>query len=170
MTDTTKFTSTVRFCGLFKPLRLPLPDIVRYGCTVNADDVPADLTEYVVRKPISPRYTEARPDLAGSVWCHLKGRFTPTICLTNGMDAVRQLVQLCEMAEATNITPDRLLNECPATLAVRPIEYIAPVTNRGPRLVKELQIVAIQFVYDDLIKRFDQIQREYFTQPPQSKA
>lgn len=163
MTDVHTFTSTIRFCGLFKPLRSPVPSVVRYGCTVNADDVPKDLRGYVTPKPASKRYLTERPDLAGAVWCHLMDHHPPQIVLTNGIDAIRQLIELCRMAEATNVTPDRLLNEIPATLAVRPIEYIDRETDmRHARQVKRLSLVAVQVTYDDLVKRFDDLQKEYF--------
>lgn len=163
MTDVHTFTSTIRFCGLFKPLRSPIPSVVRYGCTVNADDVPKELRDYVTPKPVSERYLADRPDLAGAVWCHLMDHHPPQIVLTDGIDAIRELINICHMAEATNVTPDRLLNEIPATLAVRPIEYIGRYhIDIAPKQVKRLSLVAVQVTYDDLVKRFNDLQKEYF--------
>lgn len=164
MTDHHTFTSTIRFCGLINPLPLPNSGMrPRYGCTVNADDVPTELHGHVTRKPISRQYTELRPDLAGSVWCHLTQPRPPRLVLTDGMDAIEQMHRLVRVAESTNIKPDLLMNGIPATLAVQPVEWIDAAYHKpAPEQVKRLTILAVQFAYDDLVKRFDELQREYF--------
>lgn len=161
--DVHQFTSTIRFCGLFNPLQLPSTTIKRYGCTVNADDIPDYLSKYIARKPISQRYAQQHPDLAGSVWCHLAQQHPPTLHLTDGTDAIGQVKYICDMATFMHIGPDRLLNGIPATLAVRVVDWIDyRQQNIRPVEEKRLQILAIQFTYADLVDNFDRIHKEHF--------
>lgn len=155
-------THTIHASRIMWPIHYPERTFGRYGCTVFFDELPTYLQAHVIPKHPGRRTLEIRPDLSDKMLCRINQPFVPRITFENGLDGLRALADLQELAKVANIGPNRLFHDIPATLAVHPVEGIDVVTLGKPQAVKRLQIVAMRCNIDHVMENMNRLLTECF--------
>lgn len=159
---TTHIISTrILWCGIVEPHLSTFPESAnKFGCCVLADDVPDELRHAVQVKFPSERVLRHTPHMDGIAYCGIYQPIAPIITLTEGFDAVDDLIRLYERAKAVNIRVDRLFDFCPARLAVDVLQ--TPAHAHSDKIVDRLVIRAIEIELAELRTNFRRLQRQHF--------
>lgn len=120
-------TTIINVSRLLWPMSYPDRMIRRYAVSVLFHEIPFDLVGYVTPKPVSRRTSKTWPEFADALLVRIIQPYAPRLTFTNGVDGLRELKQLQELAKTANIGPDRLFHGLPATLSVQVVEAIEAI-------------------------------------------
>lgn len=145
----TTFTGTVYWCNIHEATRLPQNDTKIYSLCVDVQSIPTRFHGFV------------RPQQSDDLVYHMiQQPFRPILAMPEPGDylPLRRLRDQCEIA---NIRLDRLFHGLTARLAVDVVDV--PLRPFQPDDEKrQIRLLAVQFNFDDVEKRFHHLVGEYF--------
>jgi hypothetical protein len=149
MTHTFKITEAF-YPNVYEGYLFPSEDKPTFGLSIKAEELPDHLRIYA-RAP--------KDKMGFNIITISAGKQPPTVVTEEGRNGAGQMDSILRFARNANMRLDDLLKKIPMEIAAEVIEFENSRTGPSSALI----VKAIKVRYTDLLRRYDEIEVEYWS-------